>query len=337
MLVAPLAAFFSQGALDGGLDIPHSEKRFIGYQKDKKAMDAEMMSSYIYGGPVAEFMESMEEDEPERYQSHFASYISEGVEYGNLEDMYKEVRKTSLLGVLRLLRSRSAAPWASCTTVPSAAVRRARRQRAERMLCVLFRRRCCAHYGFERATQVTRTRPTLGSDVARLESVPCRAIDREASSAVVGIRRRPSGCCHSSAVPSQPPWLLALHCCATTHRFFLPFRHMQQRSSFQPQCTLCRLCAMRARLPCLVVRPCRAAPALCAPLPAECLLCLRPPCLVLLRRQVHAAIRANPVAKPAQKKKPAQPKTWQAKKSTYEERKARLKAKLAALAEQDDE
>lgn len=51
----------------------------------------------------------------------------------------------------------------------------------------------------------------------------------------------------------------------------------------------------------------------------------RPPCL-----QVHAAIRANPVAKKADRKKPAEAKRWKAVKLTYEERKANLKVGTCA-------
>ncbi|KAL3621606.1 hypothetical protein CASFOL_036518 [Castilleja foliolosa] len=46
------------GALDGGLDIPHSEKRFAGFSKDTKQLDAEAHRKYIYGGHVASYMAS---------------------------------------------------------------------------------------------------------------------------------------------------------------------------------------------------------------------------------------------------------------------------------------
>ena len=49
-----------QGALDGGLDIPHSEKRFVGYSSEDKKLDAEVLRKYIYGGHVAEYMEEMQ-------------------------------------------------------------------------------------------------------------------------------------------------------------------------------------------------------------------------------------------------------------------------------------
>jgi large subunit ribosomal protein L5e len=82
-----------KGALDGGLDIPHNEKRMVGYDKSGKKMDAEVLSKYIYGGHVEEYMETMQEEEPEKYQAHFSKYIEAGVEPGEVEDLYKEVHK----------------------------------------------------------------------------------------------------------------------------------------------------------------------------------------------------------------------------------------------------
>jgi large subunit ribosomal protein L5e len=80
-----------KGALDGGLDIPHNEKRFVGYDKGSKKLDAEVLAKYIHGGHVEEYMETMQEEEPEKYQAHFAKYIDAGVEPGEMEDLYKEV------------------------------------------------------------------------------------------------------------------------------------------------------------------------------------------------------------------------------------------------------
>ena len=45
-----------QGALDGGLDIPHSEKRFAGFKKDDKQLDADIHRKYIYGAHVTDYM-----------------------------------------------------------------------------------------------------------------------------------------------------------------------------------------------------------------------------------------------------------------------------------------
>lgn len=80
-----------KGALDGGLDIPHSEKRFAGFSKDSKQLDAEVHRKYIYGGHVAAYMRTLMEDEPEKYQSHFSEYIKRGLGPDNVEEMYKKV------------------------------------------------------------------------------------------------------------------------------------------------------------------------------------------------------------------------------------------------------
>lgn len=80
-----------QGALDGGLDIPYSEKRFIGYRRKKKNVDPEIMRKYIYGGHVSEYMEELQEEDPESYRRQFAKWIAEGVEPDDVEDIYKEV------------------------------------------------------------------------------------------------------------------------------------------------------------------------------------------------------------------------------------------------------
>lgn len=58
---------------------------------------------------------------------------------------------------------------------------------------------------------------------------------------------------------------------------------------------------------------------------------------MLVPVQVHAAIRENPLPEKKERKKPAEAKNWLPVKSTYEERKERLKAKLAALIEGADE
>ncbi|KAL1329130.1 hypothetical protein HN51_046263 [Arachis hypogaea] len=80
-----------KGALDGGLDIPHSEKRFAGFDKEKKELDPEVHRKYIFGGHVASYMRTLQEDEPEKYQSHFSEYIKRGIEADGIETLYKKV------------------------------------------------------------------------------------------------------------------------------------------------------------------------------------------------------------------------------------------------------
>lgn len=92
-----------QGALDGGLDIPHNQKRFVGYDPDAKEYDADTMRKYIFGGHVAEYMMEMEEEEPEKFQAHFKNYIDNEVEADEeaIEELYAGV------GILHLCSQHS--------------------------------------------------------------------------------------------------------------------------------------------------------------------------------------------------------------------------------------
>jgi large subunit ribosomal protein L5e len=82
-----------KGASDGGLDIPHSEKRFPGYSRDTKTFDAEVHKSRIMGEHVADWMREMEEDDEDMYKRHFAKYIAEGLEADDLEEKLEQVHE----------------------------------------------------------------------------------------------------------------------------------------------------------------------------------------------------------------------------------------------------
>ncbi|WZZ71099.1 hypothetical protein YC2023_082469 [Brassica napus] len=80
-----------KGALDGGLDIPHSDKRFAGFNKENKQLDADIHRNYIYGGHVSNYMKMLNEDEPEKFQTHFSQYLKKGVDAETMEELYKKV------------------------------------------------------------------------------------------------------------------------------------------------------------------------------------------------------------------------------------------------------
>ena len=82
-----------KGAADGGLDIPHSEKRFPGYDRDAKEYDADMHRERIFGGHVSEYMEYLDEEDNAKYQEHFASYIAADIEPDSLEELYEGVHE----------------------------------------------------------------------------------------------------------------------------------------------------------------------------------------------------------------------------------------------------
>lgn len=82
-----------KGASDGGIFIPHSENRFPGFDIESKELDAETLRKYIFGGHVAEYMETLADDDEERYTGQFQRYIDAGKEADSLEDMYAEAHK----------------------------------------------------------------------------------------------------------------------------------------------------------------------------------------------------------------------------------------------------
>lgn len=82
-----------KGASDGGIFVPHSEKRFPGYDMESKELDSEVLRKYIYGGHVAEYMETLADDDEERYNGQFVKYIENDIEADGLEDLYTEAHK----------------------------------------------------------------------------------------------------------------------------------------------------------------------------------------------------------------------------------------------------
>jgi large subunit ribosomal protein L5e len=82
-----------KGAADGGLDVPHSEKRFPGYDRDTKDYDADMHRERIFGGHVGEYMEYLEEEDNQKFQEHFAAYIANATDADGLEEKLEGVHE----------------------------------------------------------------------------------------------------------------------------------------------------------------------------------------------------------------------------------------------------
>merc|ERR1719164_371580 len=80
-------------AMKGGFEIPHNEKKFYGYDPDEGEYDAESNRERILGGHVSQYMESMQEEEPEEYEEKFKKYIEAGIEPDGMDDLYLGVHK----------------------------------------------------------------------------------------------------------------------------------------------------------------------------------------------------------------------------------------------------
>eukprot|EP00746_Dinoflagellata_sp_MGD_P149364 gnl/MRDRNA2_/MRDRNA2_81402_c1_seq1.p1 gnl/MRDRNA2_/MRDRNA2_81402_c1~~gnl/MRDRNA2_/MRDRNA2_81402_c1_seq1.p1 ORF type:complete len:284 (+),score=-12.55 gnl/MRDRNA2_/MRDRNA2_81402_c1_seq1:46-897(+) len=80
-----------KGAIDGGVKIPHNEKRFIGYDALTKSYDANSTTNYIYGSHIRELMNGLKEDEPTRFRIQFSRYINLQIKPEELSQLYEKV------------------------------------------------------------------------------------------------------------------------------------------------------------------------------------------------------------------------------------------------------
>jgi len=78
-----------KGAVDGGLDIPHSTRRFPGYSREGKKFDANIHRQHIFGLHIANYMISLKEENPELYAKQCSRFVKAGVQPSSFEALYK--------------------------------------------------------------------------------------------------------------------------------------------------------------------------------------------------------------------------------------------------------
>jgi len=83
-----------KGAVDGGLNIPHSTKRFPGYDAETKEFNAEVHRKHIFGQHVADYMRQLAEEDDEAYKRQFSNYIKLGIEADSIESIYKKAHES---------------------------------------------------------------------------------------------------------------------------------------------------------------------------------------------------------------------------------------------------
>jgi len=89
-----------KGATDGGLDIPHNDRRFPG-SKDSEEKDAkekytpnpDKHREYIFGLHVAAYMKHLKGEDEERFNKQFSRYVKAGVNADAIEKMYAAAHK----------------------------------------------------------------------------------------------------------------------------------------------------------------------------------------------------------------------------------------------------
>ncbi|KAL0117780.1 hypothetical protein PUN28_008878 [Cardiocondyla obscurior] len=83
-----------KGAVDGGLNIPHSTKRFPGYDGESKSFNADVHRQHIFGQHVANYMRTLEEEDDEAFKRQFSQYIKHGISANDIENIYKKAHET---------------------------------------------------------------------------------------------------------------------------------------------------------------------------------------------------------------------------------------------------
>jgi len=84
-----------KGACDGGIDIPHKDRRFPGSKREEGewVADPEVHRKYIFGGHVAEYMTKLQSEDEEAYNKHFKRFVDAGIAGDDLEGIYTDLHK----------------------------------------------------------------------------------------------------------------------------------------------------------------------------------------------------------------------------------------------------
>ena len=86
---------YAQGAVDGGMNIPHNARRFVGYDREAKSLDSDTLREHIFGGHVANYMTELKNDDPAKFKSQFGQFAAAGVTPDNYEDVLTGVQRYS--------------------------------------------------------------------------------------------------------------------------------------------------------------------------------------------------------------------------------------------------
>jgi large subunit ribosomal protein L5e len=82
-----------KGAVDGGIEIPHSERRFVGYDNEQKKLQPDVLRKHIFGGHVADYMNKIKAEDPQKFEKTFSQYVKKGIKPDALEALYQKAHK----------------------------------------------------------------------------------------------------------------------------------------------------------------------------------------------------------------------------------------------------
>jgi large subunit ribosomal protein L5e len=77
-----------KGAVDGGIDIPHSVSRYVGYDTEAKKLKADVLRKHIFGAHVADHMRQLKDDDAASFEKKFSRYIKNKIGADDVEKLY---------------------------------------------------------------------------------------------------------------------------------------------------------------------------------------------------------------------------------------------------------
>jgi len=117
-----------KGASDGGIDIPHSVTRYVGYDSEAKKLKADVLRDHIFGAHIAEHMRELKEEDAATYESKFSRYIKNKVTADDIEDLYKTAHKAIRANPLPAKKTKTAPAGAKHTRYNKAKISLAERK-----------------------------------------------------------------------------------------------------------------------------------------------------------------------------------------------------------------
>jgi len=82
-----------KGVNDGGIDVPHSDKRFPGYDEENSEFSHEVLRDHIFGKHISAYMKALLEEDEDSYKRQFSKYVKAGITADELEDIYKSAHE----------------------------------------------------------------------------------------------------------------------------------------------------------------------------------------------------------------------------------------------------
>jgi len=77
-----------KGVADGGVDVPHSVRRYVGYDAEAKKLKTDVLRQHIFGLHVASHMKLLREESVPAYEKKFSRYIKNNIGPDDVEKIY---------------------------------------------------------------------------------------------------------------------------------------------------------------------------------------------------------------------------------------------------------